>query len=78
VAPRHHRWPVYPAGAESDDVAYAVEGDVEPETYHPLHDQVTPGPILVGQGQSTISTVTGVTDVGQLGQAPRQTVAIDT
>ena len=77
VRAEHHRGCVLASGAHADDVADRVDGHLEAELAHPLHEQVAPGVVLVAQREPAIAAAGQRPDAVEGLEPAEQAVAVD-
>ena len=77
VRAEHHRRHVLVPAAHADDVADRVDGDLEPELAHPMHEQVAPGAVLVSEHEPAIAAARERPDAVEGLEPAEQAVAVD-
>jgi hypothetical protein len=77
VGADHHGGRVFATAAHADDVADGVDGDGQAEFTHPLHQQVTPGAVVVGERKPAIAAAGQSTDAIECVEPAEQAVEVD-
>src|SRR6185436_20214415 len=73
----HHGGRVLASAAHADDVADGVDGDGQAEFTHPLHQQVTPGAVVVGERKPAIAAAEQSSDAIEYVEPAEQAVEVD-